>query len=215
MNLTFPHYSRGERIVDSCVHVLGILGSLVGMVVLLVMSLGVLPTTSTLSLLVYGSGVFAVFVCSAAYNWAREGRVKGILRRFDHAAIYVKIAATYTPFASIKIGGWAGGGLLAVVWAVALFGSTIKLLWPDRLLKTSYILYLAQGWAAVFVLGPFVNSVSTSTLVMLGIGGVLYTFGVIFHLWHTLRYHNAIWHGFVLCGSSFHFAAVMDAIVFA
>jgi hemolysin III len=154
-------------------------------------------------------------MCSAAYNLASDGPIKAILRRFDYAAIFFKIASTYTPFAAIKVGGWAGGGLLTVVWTIALFGLTLKLLFPERLIKTSYFLYLAQGWAGVIFFVPLVNSLSNLTLILLGLGGILYTVGVAFHLWQTLRYHNAIWHGFVLCASCFHFVAVLDAFVLA
>ncbi len=213
MSPPFPQYTNAERSADFCIHVLGISGSAVAVAVMLSMAIGTLPTSSAVSLSVYSVGVVAVFVCSAAYNLVNNHGLKDILRRVDHAAIYVKIAATYTPFAAVKIGGWAGGGLLTVVWLVAAFGLTLKLLFPERLMKTSYVLYLAQGWAALLVLNPLVTSVSTLSLAMLGIGGVLYTTGVVFHLWQSLKYHNAIWHGFVVCGSGCHYVAVMDAVV--
>jgi hemolysin III len=129
-----------------------------------------------------------------------------------YAAIYIKIAGTYTPFAAIKMGDAAGIALLATVWAITAFGATAKLLWPGRLVRTSYVLYLAQGWAIVAAFGPFASTVSDRVLVLLVVGGSLYTFGVVFHLWERLRYHNAIWHALVVAASACHFAAIVDAV---
>jgi hemolysin III len=153
-----------------------------------------------------------VFCFSAGYNLVSGSRLKALLRRFDHAAIYVKIAATYTPFAMVKIGGAAGFGLLGVVWAVGLFGVAAKLFWPAQLVRTSYVLYLAQGWACVAALGPLTDALPGRALVLLVVGGILYTVGVAFHLWRSLPYHNAIWHGFVLVASACHFSAIVDAV---
>jgi hemolysin III len=211
----FPQYSSGERLADFWIHILGITGSAIALTVLLVMTVGTLPTVSTVSLSVYSIGVLAVFCCSAAYNLVSNHQLKTTLRQLDQAAIYVKIAAVYTPFAAVKIGGWSGGGLLGVVWAIAIFGLVLKLVCPERLVKTSYALYLAQGWAALLFIHPLFASVSSLTLVMLCIGGILYTVGVVFHLWSTLKYHNAIWHGFVVCGSGCHYVAILDAVALA
>jgi hemolysin III len=207
--------SVGERIADGCVHILGVAASVTGAAVLVIFAMGSLPTLSVLSLSIYCTGLVAVFGFSAAYHLVSWPRLKSILRRFDHAAIYFKIAATYTPFALVKMGGLAGNILLVAVWIVTAFGVISKLSWPDRLTKTSYVLYLAQGWAIIFALNPFVSAVSTRTLLLLGIGGVLYTIGLGFHLWVKLRYHNAIWHALVLWASGFHYVAVADAVAFA
>ena len=204
-------YTAAERVADGSVHVLGVAASLVAASALMIAARQ-LPAASIVSLAVYGFSLVAVFGCSAAYNLAAEGRLKALLRRFDHAAIYVKIAGTYTPFAAIKMGDMAGFALLGAVWAITAFGATAKLLWPGRLVRTSYVLYLAQGWAIIAAFGPFVAAVSGRVLALLVIGGVLYTLGVIFHLWERLPYHNAIWHVFVLVASACHFAAIVDAV---
>ena len=204
-------YSTGERVADGGIHVIGVAASLVAVSALMLDALK-LPATAVVSLAVYGFGLVAVFICSAAYNLATEPSLKAFLRRFDHAAIYVKIAGTYTPFAAIKMGDAAGFALLGAVWAITLFGATAKLLWPGRLVRTSYVLYLAQGWAIVAAFGPFASAVSARVLVLLVVGGVVYTLGVIFHLWERLPYHNAIWHAFVVVASACHFAAIVDAV---
>jgi hemolysin III len=212
MSHNFPAYTLGERVADGCIHVVGVVGSLAAAATLLTLAVLYLPPLSTVSIAIYCLGMVGVFCFSAGYNLVSVPRLKALLRRFDHAAIYVKIAATYTPFALVKMSGAAGIGLLVVVWAVGLFGVTAKLFWPAQLVRTSYVLYLAQGWACVAALQPLSQALPERALVLLIVGGVLYTVGVAFHLWQSLRYNNAIWHGFVLVASACHFAAVVDAV---
>jgi hemolysin III len=207
-----PRYTRAERLADGCVHVTGVAFSLLATAAMMTVAARALPAASTVSLGVYAFGMVAVFACSAAYHLATRPGLKAILRRFDHAAIYVKIAGTYTPLAFVKMGDAVGFALLGAVWAITAFGTTAKLLWPERLVRTSYALYLAQGWAIVAALDSLVPAVSSRVLVLLVLGGCLYTAGVVFHLWEKLRYHNAIWHGFVLLASACHFAAIVDAL---
>ena len=208
----FPVYSIGERRADAFIHVLGVSGSIAAALTLMIMAVGALPALSVASLGIYCAAMTAVFGLSAAYHMVNWAPAKAVLRRLDRAAIYVAIAATYTPFALAKMGGVAGYGLLAVVWSVAVIGVIIKLYFPAHLTKTSYALYLVQGWAIVPALGPFTAAVSTDVLVLLGLGGVLFTVGVVFHLWRSLKYHNAVWHGFVLVASACHYAAVVSAL---
>ena len=212
MTMTFPEYTRGERIADACVHVAGVSASIIAASVLLVVAFNYLAPEAAASASIYSAGLVAVFCCSAAYHLTRASRLKEVLRRFDHAAIYVKIAATYTPFAVVKMGGLAGFGLLTGVWIAALVGVLAKLIVPGQFVRTAYVLYLAQGWAGLIVMKPLLLTLSTTALVLLLVGGVLYTVGVVFHLWQRLRYHNAIWHGFVLAASGCHFAAIVNAL---
>ncbi len=212
MDHNFPEYTLGERVADGCIHAVGVTVSLAAAATLVTLAILYLPPLSTLSIAVYSLGMVAVFCFSAGYHLVGRPGLKSVLRRFDHAAIYVKIAATYTPFALVKLGGVLGFGLLGAVWAVGLFGVAAKLFWPAQLVRTSYVLYLAQGWACVAALEPLAHALPGRALVLLIVGGVLYTTGVVFHLWRSLPYHNAIWHGFVLVASGCHFAAVVDAV---
>jgi hemolysin III len=214
MHRPFPQYSIGERRADAFIHVLGVSASVVGAAILLVLASRSLPALSIGGLSVYAAGLLAVFTFSAAYNLVGSPRLKAALRRCDHAAIYLKIAATYTPFALIKMAGPFGFGLLAVVWSIAAFGITAKLLFPGQLVKTSYVLYVAQGWAVMIALGPLVASVSDRVLILLVIGGIIYTVGIGFYAWRGLRYHNVVWHAFVVVASACHYAAVVYAIGF-
>lgn len=212
MSRAISQYTTAERVADGCIHITGIVFSVLATAAMMTLAAKTLPAASTVSLGVYGFGMVAVFTCSAAYNLATDLRWKPILRRFDHAAIYVKIAGTYTPFAFVKMGDAVGLALLGAVWAVTAFGATAKLLWPERLVRTSYVLYLGQGWAIIAAFGSLVPTISAGALALLVIGGCLYTVGVIFHLWERLPYHNAIWHTFVLAASVCHFAAIVDAV---
>lgn len=211
MSTTFPTYTRAEIIADGIVHAVGITLGIVGVAVLIVLSMTHLDPAAATAVLIYGGGMLAVFCFSAAYNLSRS-RWRWLLRRLDQAAIYVKIAATYTPFAAIKMGGPVGIGLLAAVWAIAIVGASARLIAPAQFVRTAYVLYLAQGWAAVFTLPSMFTALPATAFVLLIVGGVLYTVGVIFHLWDNLPYNNAIWHGFVLTASACHFGAVVTAV---
>ena len=135
--------------------------------------------------------------------------LKNILQRLDHAAIYLKIAGTYTPLTLIKMASLQGYGLLAGIWTITVFGAFAKLFWPRRFLRTSYVLYLLAGWAGLLFAPNLFSALSMPVLVLLIVGGVLYTVGVIFHLWENLPYHTAVWHAFVLIASACHFSAIV------
>jgi hemolysin III len=200
MSYSFPQYTAGEHVADGCIHAVSVVASVVAAASLTVFAFHSLPALSIVSIVIYSAGLVAVFAISAGYHLVTLPGLKAILRRFDHAAIYVKIAATYTQFALVKMGGPAGFALLGAVWLIGLFGAVVKLAWPGQLARASYGLYLAQGWICVAALNPLTAAVSSRTLVLLIVGGGLYTIGVVFHLWRSLPYHNAIWHAFVLVG---------------
>jgi hemolysin III len=208
----YPVYRAGERLADTIVQSIGLGAAIVGAGILMGIAFVFLPAFSIFSLAVYSAGLIAMLAFSLSYNRAHPGRCKEILRRLDHAAIFVMIAGTYTPFALLKIGGFWGYVLFAAVWAVAGVGVFMKLVWPRRFERLSIVLYLAQGWAVVGALGPLLHSVSTWALILLGIGGTLYTIGVVFHLWRNLPYQNAVWHGFVIAAAACHYAAIFDTV---
>lgn len=206
-------YKRGELIADGCVHFLGIVSSLIAIPVLVVISYKHLPFAAISSVTIYGIGAISMFVFSAAYNLTEQPRWKEILRHCDHSTIFVMIAGTYTPFAVVTIGGNNGLLLLVFVWAIAVTGIGLKLLLPQRFDQISIGLYLFQGWAVLGALDPLMSVVTTRVVVLLIIGGILYTTGVIFHLWQHLPYQNAIWHVFVLSAAICHYAAIFDSVV--
>jgi hemolysin III len=202
-----------EYIADGVVHAIGVaLGvpAAVAVVLVAVLGGGVAQLTPVL---VYALGLVAMFGCSAAYNILRRSRARAWLRRFDHAAIFAMIAGTYTPFTVLGLDGAWSLGLTATIWTIAGLGIAAKLLQPRWIEPISIVLYLALGWIGLIAIKPFIDSMAFSTLLLLLAGGVIYSAGVIFHVWQRLPYHNAVWHGFVLVAAGVHYAAVMTIIV--
>jgi hemolysin III len=209
----FPEYTLRERIADGCIHAAGVAASLVALFVLLFIGVRSDTVLWVVSLTIYGLGLVATFGFSAGYNLViRPPTLKEWLRRFDHAAIFLMIAGTYTPFVLIKMNTPWGLGLLAVVWTMAAIGIALQLLAPRFLQGLSTALYLVQGWAVLAAWEPLMSALPGRVLTLLVVGGVLYTIGVVFHLWERLPYSNAIWHGFVLSAASCHFAAVIFVV---
>ena len=205
----FPEYTIRERIADGCIHVIGVTASLVALTALLVIGVESQTLLWGVSLAIYGLALVATFSFSAGYHLVVRPKLKEVLRRLDHAAIFLMIAGTYTPFILIKMQTPWGLGLLAVVWTMAAIGIAIKLFAPRFLDGLSTALYLVQGWAVLAAWQPLMSALPGVALTLLMTGGVLYTIGVVFHLWERLPYQNAIWHGFVLSAASCHFAAVI------
>jgi len=213
-SVVFPNYTMHERVADGCIHAIGIAASLIALTVLLVIGVKSQMTLWVVSLAIYGLALVAMFSCSAGYNLIMHPpKLKEVFRRLDHAAIFLMIAGTYTPFVLIKMNNAWGLGLLAVVWTIAAIGILIKLITPRFLEGVSVGLYLVQGWAIVAAWHPLVTAVPAWVAILLGVGGLLYTVGVVFHLWERLPYQNAIWHGFVLSAASCHYAAVLGVVV--
>lgn len=208
-------YSRAERAADAVVHLIGVTFGLVACASLAVIALPSSDSLLWLALGLYGVGLLAMLGCSALYNLTTDQRYRVVLRRLDHAAIFVMIAGTYTPFTLIAIGGNWGLGLLVFVWVVALGGVVLKLFWPWRFERLSLAAYLLLGWSIVVALDPLLAAVSTAGIALLVAGGLLYSFGVVFHLWTRLPYQNAIWHIFVLAAAVCHFSAVLSEVAIA
>jgi hemolysin III len=208
----FPTYTEAEVFADRCVHAVGVTAGFIAAITLVIVALKQLPTDAATAVVIYALGMLAMFCFSAAYNLSR-GPKRWLLRRCDHAAIFIKIAATYTPFAIAKMGGTEGVVLLAAVWGIALAGAAAKLIAPHRIASVSTLIYLAQGWTCIFTMQPLLAALSPTAMVLLLAGGVLYSVGAVFHLSERIAYHNAIWHGFVLVASACHFGAVLDAVV--
>lgn len=166
----------------------------------------------TLSLVVYSFGLMAMLLCSALYNGGNHAPRRDLLRRLDHAAIYVMIAGSYTPFLVVALQGAWRYWLLIYIWAVACLGAALKLIWPYRFERLSVVLYLFLGWTVLVVIKPLLSVGSVTAIVLLATGGVLYSVGVIFHLWERLPYQQPIWHGFVVAGAACHYAVVFGEI---
>ncbi|MDP2330263.1 MAG: hemolysin III family protein [Reyranella sp.] len=201
-----------ELAADRVVHVVGIGLGLAGTIFIILVAAIEGGARDLVPIVVYAAGLLAMLGCSAAYNVFHASGRREWLRRFDHAAIFAMIAGTYTPFTTRLGNGWASS-LTAVIWIIAGLGIALKLWQPRRIETMSIVLYLALGWIGLAAVEPFLAALDPSTLVLLALGGIIYTAGVIFHLWHRLPYQNAIWHGFVLVAASVHYAAVLGLVV--
>ena len=213
MRVITPAYGRGEQIADRTVHYVGLFGGLVGSVILVVAAAERQRALTVVSVVIYGAGLLGMISASALYNFAAPSHRKEWLRRLDHAGIFLMIAGTYTPFALVRMGGGWGLGIAIFVWVAAVTGIALKVLYPRRLEGLSIALYLALGWAILVAVGPLFEAIPLSAIILLGIGGLLYSLGVIFHVWHRLPYHNAVWHCFVIGAASCHWVAVLNGVV--
>jgi hemolysin III len=202
-------YDRAEIAVDGVVHGVGLLFGVVGVTVLIVFAARSSGIASLPVAIVYATGLLAMLGLSAAYNLWPVSRIKWLLRRFDHSAIYLLIAATYTPFIAWMKNGPLASALLVGIWSVAAVGIALKLLLPGRFDRLSLVLYLLLGWSGVMMYEAII-ALPATTLWLLAAGGLLYTLGVIFHLWENLRFQNAIWHSFVVLAAACHYTAVLD-----
>jgi len=209
-------YDRGEIIADGVIHAIGVCFSLIGGLIMVAL----VATHSTRitvvgAVFIYAIALAAMLGVSAAYNMWPVCDTKWILRRFDHAAIYLLIAGTYTPFIVQLKNSVASDSLLTVVWLTAGVGALLKLALPGRFDRVAIVLYLLLGWCSVVTYGSFFALLPNVTFWLLAAGGVLYSMGVIFHAWESLRFQNAIWHAIVLAAAVCHYTAVLQYVALA
>jgi hemolysin III len=206
-------FDRAEMIADGIVHALGVALGVIAAAALVVMTCMYASASQIASVAVYVSGLLAMLCLSATYNLWPVSPAKWLLRRFDHSAIYILIAATYTPFLVHMNDRFLSVMLLSGVWSVAAAGIALKIFLPGRFDRLSVGLYLAMGWSGVMAYDSLVVSLPSSTLWLIATGGMIYSLGVIFHAWERLRFQNAIWHSFVLVAAGVHYTAVLDLIL--
>jgi len=193
-------YSPAEVRADATIHAIGVTFAIAA-------ALWLSTHASGAALLIYALGLVATLTASAVYN-LHGGRHKELLRRIDHAMIFVMIAGTYTPFVVLRLPDGTATWLGGIVWCGAMLGAMLKLLFPRRFERVSLALYLGLGWAVVTAFDPLMGAIARSTFELLVAGGILYTLGVPLCLMERLPFHNALWHAFVLAGAVCHFIAV-------
>ncbi len=208
------HYvTRGERIADRWVHIAGLVFGIGGGLLLvgIAMAMGGLGRISAVS--VYAACMIAMLAISAAYNLAQGAQLQQRLRRFDHAAIFLMIAGSYTPFTTQRFEGTLAIAMTLGVWAIALAAAAGKLFLPGVSKKLWIPVYLLLGWMVVGAIGPLIEGVRPAALILLVAGGVIYSLGVLIYIWSTLPYRRAIWHLFVIAAAGTHYAAVLTGVV--
>jgi hemolysin III len=207
-------YDRVELIADGIVHAIGVSLGVVGAIVIVIVAANSAHTTDMSSIVIYTIGLLSMLGFSAAYNTWPISHAKWILRRFDHSAIYVMIAGTYTPFIGQMKGDFVSIGLLIGVWLTAVVGVTLKLLLPGRFDRLAVVLYLILGWSGAVVYEPVAVALPSLSIWLLAAGGALYSAGVVFHGWQSLRFQNAIWHGFVLVAACCHYSVILYCVAY-
>ena len=207
-----PNYA-GEFEADCAVHLIGTVAGAAGAAVLLALAAKSAETRVLCSALAYGVGLLAMLGCSAAYHLRRIRKRRDLLRRLDHAAIFVMIAGTYTPFTACVLGGSSAIWLTGAVWLAALGGVIVKIVYPRRYEWGSTAVYVVMGWAVIIFMQPSLATIDRSILVLLLSGGGLYTLGACIHRWRRLPFHDAIWHSSVLGAAGLHYAAILYGVV--
>lgn len=206
-------YSRSEIIADGVVHGVGLVLAVAGIAVLITLTTVHGGGTDVAVASIYGGGLVAMLSASFLYNMWPVSPVKWFLRRFDHSAIFLLIAATYTPFLSQLPFGPVSVGLALVVWGAAGIGILLKCLLPGRFDRLTIGLYIAIGWSGITAYSDLALHLPNTTVGLIVVGGVIYSAGVVFHVWERLKFQNAIWHGFVVAGAACHYFAVFDCLV--
>jgi hemolysin III len=201
------------ELTNTATHGVGLGLSIAGLAVLVAMAVEHGTARHVVACSVYGVTLVGLYLASTLYHTVQAPRAKRMLRTVDHAAIFLLIAGTYTPFTLAAIGGVWGWSLFGIVWGLALVGVLMKMLWKPSMHGWSTVLYLGMGWLAVFALKPLMEVQSPAGIAWLFAGGLSYTLGVVFFAWKRLPHHHAIWHVFVMIGSACHFFTVMYFVV--
>lgn len=198
----------GEEIANAVTHGLGAVLSLAGLVYLVVLASLNGTALHIVSVAVYGTTLVLLYSASTLYHAVRGPRRKAFCNLLDHAAIYLLIAGTYTPFTLVSLGGAWGWSLFVTVWVLAVAGVILRTVLGEHERRISVPLYLAMGWLAMTASGEFWGRMPPGALLWLVVGGLAYSLGTIFYAWNRLPFNHTVWHLFVLAGSACHFLAV-------
>lgn len=204
-----PSYTPGEEIANSLTHGIGAILAIAGLAVLTAFAALYGTAGHIAASAVFGGTLIFSFTTSTLYHAIPLLRARQVLRALDHSAIFLLIAGTYTPLLLISIGGVTGWTMFSIIWSFAVAGIVARLLLKGRHHGFVVACYLVMGWAAVFIIQPLINNLEGGGLALLVGGGLAYTVGVVFYKWKQLRYSHAVWHCFVLTGSTLHFFAVL------
>jgi hemolysin III len=206
-------YSVREEIAHSAIHGLGVALSVAGLIALVLTARRTGDTWDLVASAVYGVTLVLLYLTSTLYHSIPHPPAKRILRILDHSAIYLLIAGTYTPFTLVLLRGAWGWTLFGLVWGLAILGITLKVVAMGRFRRLSLVLYIGMGWLVLIALKPLTAALAHGGMVLLVLGGLAYTSGVLFYVWRRLPYHHAVWHAFVLAGSVLHFFAILLYVV--
>ena len=201
-----------EEIFNSITHGIGTVLSLAALVSLIIIAVSKGNKWHLVSFTIYGSTLVLLYLASTLYHSFTKEKIKNLFARFDHAAIFLLIAGTYTPFLLTVLRGPLGWTLFGIIWGVAIIGVVIRSIYLTRFRKLMVALYLAMGWMFVVAVGPMIKNLPLLSIIFLFLGGISYSVGVIFYVKRDMKYAHGIWHLFVLAGSIMHFFAVVYSL---
>jgi hemolysin III len=201
-------YPLKEEIANAITHGIGALLSIPALIILIGRAVNQDNSLALMSSIIFGTSMFILYLCSTLMHSIHHPKVRKLFKILDHSAIYILIAGTYTPFLLLTIKGTLGWVLFAIIWTIAIGGVVFKSLFIGRFNVISTICYIIMGWLIVVAIKPLYEGLELAGFLLLVGGGVLYTVGAIFYLWEKLPFNHAIWHVFVLSGSTCMFLCV-------
>lgn len=201
--------TKKEEVMNAITHGAGLGLAIAALVVLIVSAVAHGTVWHVVGFTIYGSTLVILYLASTLYHSFPRGKAKHIFRILDHSAIFLLIAGTYTPITLVLLKGALGWTLFGIVWGIAIAGIVFKAFFVQKYEVLSVILYLVMGWIIVIAIKPLLAAISTASLAFLISGGIFYTAGIAFYACQKLKYHHAVWHLFVLGGSTCHFFTVL------
>ncbi|MEZ4387156.1 MAG: hemolysin III family protein [Candidatus Krumholzibacteriia bacterium] len=215
MRGAFQHdrFSRGEEIAHAITHGLGTLGSVVCLVILVVMAAERGSARLVVGVSIFGASMVALYAASTLYHALVNPGAKRVFKLLDHGAIYLLIAGTYTPFCLNVLGGGWGWTLFGLAWGLAILGIVYEVVLRRPWKRLSLVFYLALGWLMIIAIRPLVAALPAPALWLIALGGVSYTGGAVFYAWRGFPYNHAVWHLFVLAGTTLHAICIIRYVV--
>jgi hemolysin III len=207
-----PKYSKKEEKLNVLTHAFGLIMSIVGLPFLLLKSLQYNGFWKPLSIIIFGVSLIVLYAASTFYHASKDSKLRRKLNIFDHAAIYILIAGTYSPFTIIILDGSLGWLIFSCTWVFAFVGIILKFFFTGRYDKLSTAMYILMGWQIILAIKPLMNAFSINGLKFLFAGGVFYTVGALLYSTKKITYNHAIFHVFVLLGSNSHFICIYKYI---
>ncbi|QHE52004.1 hemolysin III family protein [Pontibacillus sp. HMF3514] len=206
-------FTKKEEIANAITHGIGVLLSIAALVLLVVFASLEGNPWEIVAVSIYGATMIILYTCSTLVHSFPPGKWKDIFEIFDHAAIYLFIAGTYTPILLVNLRGTLGWTLFGIVWGLAISGVIFKMFFVKRFVVLSTLFYVLMGWIIVLAWGPLVATFAFGGIVLLVVGGLLYSIGAIFYVWRSFTFHHAVWHLFVIAGSVVHFFAIFKYVI--
>ncbi|NQD65563.1 hemolysin III family protein [Bacillus haikouensis] len=202
MTYDFDYSNWKEEIANAITHGIGLLLSIPALVMLIIFSIDKGSTWHIVSFSIFGASMIILYLFSTLLHSIKPSKIKNLFAILDHAAIYILIAGTYTPLMLVSVRSSLGWTLFGIVWGLALIGIVFKCYFVQRFQIVSTLFYLVMGWLVIIAVKPLYVSLTAEGFLLLLAGGIMYSIGAVFYVWNKLPYNHAIWHLFVLAGSS-------------